>query len=287
MKIPICWHAMRDGRGRFDSTAMVNDMFDLYDVEHFPAWDRMPDVEGAVIVVHGGREITREDKLAMDIENLKWALIIYLGDEEASFQTEKISHPNAIYWVQEPLMGKHDFAHRYILDGYAHGMQDHIVKCDRDLDWFFGGQVQNERRRGCVDALRGLDWGGIVIETKGFYQGIAQSEYYRTVCRAKIIPCPSGPFSQDAARPWSALECGSVPILDDFSPVRKEPGFWKMVLGDHPFRVIEDWRTLRDEIENLKVDWPDRQYEAVAWWKGYRESFNSWLRIDLAKLGVK
>ena len=102
MKIPICWHAMRDGRGRFDSTAMVNDMFDLYDVEHFPAWNRMPDVEGAVIVVHGGREITREDKLAMDIENLKGGLMIYLGDEEASFQTEKISHPNAIYWVQEP-----------------------------------------------------------------------------------------------------------------------------------------------------------------------------------------
>ena len=50
-----------------------------------------------------------ENKLAMDIEKLKWALIIYLGDEEASFQTEKICHPNAIYWVQEPLMGKHDF----------------------------------------------------------------------------------------------------------------------------------------------------------------------------------
>ena len=166
-------------------------------------------------------------------------------------------------------------------------MQDHIVKCDRDLDWFFGGQVQNERRRGCVDALRGLDWGGIVIQTKGFYQGIAQSEYYRTVCRAKIIPCPSGPFSQDAARPWSALECGSVPILDAFQSGSQGARFLEDGAGDHPFRVIEDWRTLRDEIENLKVDWPDRQYEAVAWWKGYRESFNSWLRIDLAKLGVR
>ena len=37
----------------------------------------------------------------------------------------------------------------------------------------------------------------------------------------------------------------------------------------------------------MKVDWEDRQKEAVAWWHGYRRSFEQWLRIDLAKLGVK
>ena len=124
MKIPVCWHASKEGRGRFDSTAILNDMFDTYpNLEHYACWDKMPDVEGAVVVVHGGRELGREDKLQMDIMDLKWVLLILLGDEESSLDTTRISHPNAIYWVQEPLMGKHDFADRYILDGYAHNMQ--------------------------------------------------------------------------------------------------------------------------------------------------------------------
>lgn len=289
MKIPICWHAQKEGRGRYDSTAMLNDMLDLYDVEHYGCWDTMPDVEGAVVVVHGGREISRYDKLQMDIEPLKWCILIFLGDEEASFPAENVKHPNSISWVQEPLMGKHDFADRYMIDGYAANMQQHIVKVDRDLDWFFGGQVQNERRRGCVDALRTMDWGGIVIETKGFYQGISQAEYYRTVCRAKMIPCPSGPFSQDAARPWSALECGAIPILDDFSPTRHGPGFWNMVLGKHPFTVIKDWATLPEVIDRLKKENTDKLWNVCGdWWRVYKWEFNhTWLPVDLAILGVK
>ena len=288
-KIPVCWHGVREGRGYFNCTTMLNTMFDAYDVEHFGAWEKMPDVEGAVIVVHGGREITREDRLLMDIEPLKWCLIIYLGDEEASFQTERISHPNAIYWVQEPHLEKHTFPHRSILDGWSHNFHRTIpAEVERDLSWSFAGQMTHRRRWDCRTALQNIDWGGVIVESKGYTQGVSREEYARLLCRSKIVPCPSGPFSQDSARIWEALECGALPILDDLSPARTKPGFWAHVLGEfHPLPVITDWSTLRDEIDHLKTEWEDRQYEALVWWRMYKESFNQWLRIDLAKLGVK
>lgn len=287
MSIPIIWHAQEDGRGRYNCTSMVNDMFDAYDCVHYGGWNKMPDVEGAVVVVHGGRELGRLDALCSDIAPLEWVLLIFLGDEECSFLSEMVEHPNKKVWIQEPIPGRHDFADRYILDGYPHDYRRFIKPCKKDLDWVFAGQVTHERRYACVNALRSMEWGGVVVETKGFCQGVSREEYYSLLSRAHIVPCPSGPFSPDAARPWEALECGAVPILDDLSPSRKEPGFWKYVLGDHPFPVLTDWSKLPAKIKEVKSDWPEISLRCLAWWEGHKLSFSEWLGTDIWKLTGK
>src|SRR5579864_2231774 len=127
--IPVCWHAMEEGRGYFDCTAFLNSMFDLYECAHYGAWYSMPeDIEGAVVVVHGGREHGRIDKLNEDIAKLKWCLIVAIGDEESTFPLEKIEHANKKIWVQEPIPGRHDFADRFLIDGYGHDHARHIVE---------------------------------------------------------------------------------------------------------------------------------------------------------------
>jgi hypothetical protein len=287
--VNICWHAQEDGRGRYNSTAMLNDMFDFYDCRHHGAWAKMPNVDGAVVVVHGGRELGRFEKLQSDIEPLKWCLLIYLGDEESSFPAEKIKHPNSISWVQEPIPGRHDFAKRFIVNGYGHGALSYIMRVGpsvtKDLDWFFGGQETHERRRACVDALREIDWGGITITTKGYHQGISLMEYYRTMCRARIVPCPSGLHSPDAARAWDALECGAIPILDNFSPMRNESGFWEYVLGNHPLPTINDWNLLPAKIEAMKIRNTEQlSAECQKWWFNYKNRFWHWLSQDIKEL---
>jgi hypothetical protein len=288
MTINVVWHAQVEGRGRYDSTAMVNSMLDCYECTHHGGWDKMPDVEGAVVIVHGGRELGRLDRLNEDIKKLKYVLLIFLGDEESSFPAEKVEHPHKIVWVQEPIPGRHHFADRFIIDGYGHDRKRHIVTVDKDLDWFLGAQITHERRIACVDALRKINWGGVIIESRGYYQGVQMSEYVRMLCRAKIVPCPSGPFSPDAARPWDSLECGAIPILDDLSPTRDKPGFWQCVLGGHPFPVITDWSTLPDVIERLKAENTEiRARECLQFWETYKWKFSCWLKPDLKELGVE
>lgn len=289
-RIPVIWHAQEDSRGYYGCTAMLNDLFDHYGCgPHYPGRGRMPaGLDGAVIVVHGGRELGGLDKLNLDLQKFtKWAFIICLGDEECSFPIEKVEHPNKIVWIQEPMPGRHDFADRYIIDGYAHDHWKHIVQCEKDLDWFFGGQITHDRRLACVNALRTIDWGGIVIETRGYFQGISFSEYYRTLCRAKIVPCPSGPFSPDAARPWDALECGAIPILDDLSPTRPGPGFWSYVLGSHPLPVIRDWSLLPTYIKEIKANYEHLQPMCMQWWSRHKSNFKVQFAVDLMKLQEK
>jgi hypothetical protein len=284
--IPVVWHAQQEGRGRYNSTAMLNDMLDLhrYRCEHFPGNPYMGHFEGAVVVVHGGREIGELDRLNKDIEKMKWVLLIFLGDEESSFPAEQVVHPRKKVWVQEPIPGRHDFANRYMINGYGHDRGKYLVQCEKDLDWFFGGQVTHWRRQACVDALQKIDHGGFLIETRGYHQGISLDEYYRTLCRAKIVACPSGPFSPDAARVWDALEAGAVPILDDLSPSRSQPGFWRHVLGKHPFPVVTQWSTLPELIPAVLQDWEMLATAAQHWWREYQYKFFQWLGEDLNEL---
>ena len=288
LETPVLWHSQQDGRGHYNCTSMINDVFDYHECTHYAGFDGPPkDMEGAVVVVHGGREPGRLSALNMHIAELRWVLLIFLGDEEASFPAEQVVHSNKICWVQEPLPGKHEFADRFILDGYTPHTRKLRVELERDLDWVFAGQVTHQRRRACVDALRTIDWGGVIVETKGYCQGVSISEYHELLCRAKIVPCPSGPFSPDSARVCESLECGAIPILDDLSPTRPEPGFWKLVLGDHPLPVITDWNYLPAYIGKLKLGWEIEQRRIKNWWQWYKESMFFNFGADVHKLKTR
>lgn len=289
--IPVIWHSQDDGRGRYNCTTMLNSMFDTYECLHLSGLPRIPDgLPGAVMIVHGGRQLGSIDRVNMDLESLRWAIVICLGDEECSFPVEEIEHPNCRIWVQEPMPGRHDFADRFILDGYTPHTKKFVKELydtTRDLDWVFAGQVTHARRRACRDALQSIDWGGVIIESKGYCQGVSIEEYHRLLFRAHIVPCPSGPFSPDSARVCEALECGAIPILDDLSPTRHEPGFWGMVLGpNHPLPVVQSWDTLPDVLREVKASWHERREEIAKWWLRYNMEFYAWLGQDLKELGV-
>jgi hypothetical protein len=63
VQTPVIWHSQDDGRGYYNCTQMLNDAFDLQGCVHYPGWKRMPLVDGAVVVVHGGRELGRLERL--------------------------------------------------------------------------------------------------------------------------------------------------------------------------------------------------------------------------------
>ena len=281
--IPIIWHSQEDSRGYYNCTTMLNWMFDQHICQHHirPGVAKLAAREdGAVFIIHGGRQLGQIDHVNSDLEKFRYVIVILLGDEECSFPAEEIEHEHMRLWIQEPIPGRHDFADRFIIDGYTARFIGTRYTGKKNLDWIFAGQVTHERRRSCRDALQKLDWGGVIIESKGYCQGVSIDEYADLLSRAKIAPCPSGPFSPDAARPWEALQVGTLPILDDLSPTRREPGFWKYVLGDHPLPVVTEWDSLPWLIEGIKQDWEKRINDAIWWWEHYKAGFAGWLQED-------
>jgi len=280
--IPVAWYGV-DHRLTKNCCVMLNEMFDTYDCVH-RIGDVPTDMDGGVVVVHGESCYDKMLRLNIALSKLKWVIVVLLGDETHMLDPTLISHPRMKLWMQEPVPGVYE-ADRYILDGWTHGCKRADVP--KDLAIFFGGQDTHQRRKECVSMLREqFDWDVIMVLSKGYTLGVNREEYFRMMSRAKFVPCPCGPSSPDSARPWEALECGAIPILDSRGgyegrfPVTGN--FWPLVLGDYPLPVITNWAEFP---RCFKSEWlpnyPVLLEKCLTWWEGYKKDWLKWLREDI------
>lgn len=279
------------GRSRYACCGILNDAFDSYGslFQHYSGWDGMPRPlsDYAVVIIHGGHLRYQVETINASAQELQGVLFIIIGDEEADFPEHQLRHRNMKLWRQSPIPGKSK-ADRFPIVGYPCDCREHLVYQYRDLDWFFAGQVTHARREECVRELRKME-NGRLLETKQFYSGLEHADYFRTLGRAKVIPCPSGPVCSDTFRMAEALEAGCIPIVDEWPGWRGSPirGFWNMVFPQGiPFPLIENWSQLPQVMESLLFDYARKKAEVNAWWAEYKRNYFSWLRTDLKSLGV-
>ena len=240
---------------------------------------KMPN-DGAVVVVPARQNVGFEEMVNQQISSLGWCVLILVGDEERLFDLTKIKHQRMKLWLMQPtLKDKADF---YIGSGYAPHFRDltedkEWVYEGKQLDWFFAGQVNHERRTTAVDILKKMagreDLKGGLIESKGFTQGLSKKDYVSGMLAAKAVPCPSGIQSPDSFRVYEALEVGAVPIADDLSPVKiHKPGYWRKVFAgeDVPFKILDNYENLEGYILDVKREYPALSNKVYAWWQNYK-----------------
>lgn len=305
--IPVFWVSMRDeidARGYWDQT-ILEDLFggrlgDVpgYTFEHDEFRGNTPAINwtGGIVVIPARHHAEHIEHINHMIENMPWVLLVLTGDEEGVFPIEEVRHPNIRFWVQNPVPGRKWPGDTVFLGcGYAHGktvldeIQRAIVEkvdgaCERDLNYFFAGQVTNPRREQCVGALEDLD-GGELVETEGFAQGLDRLTYYWNLRRAAVAPAPSGPFTTDTFRAFEALEAGAVPLLDDNDPHGRS-GVWQLVFPEHlrPPTIV-DWETVGNQIGLWRG--VKQRNQVFSKWQRYKRHLRHELARHLHDLGAE
>jgi hypothetical protein len=315
MKYDVLW--LSPDRMSYSCCAMMNEIFDNAGAVHhtdlgIDSRKEFPKLRGAVVCFHGGNEaaIGRGPALAAimsaEVVNYDWVIFINFGDEAGEFPNHLIVHRNCKIYAQTPKPGT-THADRYMIEGY-HAVTPKYAEqyrhLDRDLNWFFAGQVTHARREACARAIQAArvpfarkkttQAGGvefpitsIYIPTQSFGAGVSHDTYYEFMSRAQIVPCPSGPATPDSFRMCEALECGCVPILDACALDGIE-GYWDMVFGpDHPFPVVTDWeRDFPPLLEAILDNFAAEQRACQYFWRQYKMRFRSWLLKDMLSLGA-
>lgn len=299
--VDVFWVARDPGfiTRRYADCGLLNAMFerepgtwiprDPIVFEHHDVRSYFPHHDGAVVAFSGMANAPDADWLIGEIDRMRWALVLILGNEQWDFPWHRLPETaRRKVWVMNPLPEHAHLSNR--LPGgpypgthaemapYAH------LATERPLDWFFAGQVTHQRRFDCVDALAGLKR-GLLYRTTGFMQGMPPEEYSRNVVSAKVVPCPSGPMTLDANRPLSALEGGAVPILDMIKPTDPQFDYWALVFGDdYPLPVIYDWNELPYQIEHLTADWRHLSNRTFSWWQQWKRRTALQLDSDIRTL---
>lgn len=299
MKIPVLWweRVVGDGdphaRSRYGTCTLLNQLFDNYDCEHWNEWKNFPaDASGAVVMIAGGNLLRENPLVAQNISHavagLKYVIFVVFGDEEAEFPLADLVHPNSRTWVQTPWPGRTK-ADRYLIVGYPNDcvemLRNHRA-AEKDLEYFFSGQITHPRREACLAALQSCGRHGVIAKSTHFGGGLDHPTYFNYMSRAKVVPCPSGPATPDTYRMCEALEAGAVPIIDTVS-LPGVRGYWEITLPGNPLPFVNEWDELPRIMDAVLNDY-DRVARAVRhWWLGYKLHFFNNLSLDLIALGAK
>lgn len=243
-KIPV-------GPGIYWDTALLEEL--LKDCNFH---NEIGELKEAIVVIPGayaGRHITRINK---ELKKLDKCKVIITSDEDSKFPIDKLSHPNmelfANYYHK-----KYKSKITWLPIGPA--KIPRYPYTDKDLNWFFAGQVrEHPSREKLVKRLKKIRMGKL-IESKGFAQGIPQDEYYQFMARAKAVPAPAGNVSPDSFRFYEALELGAVPISEN-------PKYWSHLFNDMPIPTLTSWKELEKEILYIADNLGHRN-NCVAWWQ--------------------
>lgn len=279
-------------RGYWDQ-AILEDTFNKGNFEHHNDFDwfaHSPEIPadrpGAVVVINGRTHIEDTARLNEDIAKLRWCLLVITGDEEASFPWREVRHPLMRVWVQLPRMNQHNDAHHKLTNGYRTGTPQILKELgpqQRNLDWFFAGQINHGRREECIAVLRQFAplHRNQTIATDGFGKEVIDFRgYLRGMASAKVAPCPSGIETPDTFRVYEALEAGAIPVVDAFSTNNQAPGFWEYVLGkDIPFPIIDYWDKFPAVLDQLLRGYPENANRVSAWWQMKKRDL-FWQLID-------
>ena len=246
--------------------------------EGYPVIDSIPH-EGGVVVVPGRYHAGDTGRIKEMIAPMRWVLVVVTSDEEGTFDTRDLRHPRMKIWAQTPGPG---FGGQLLPLGWTpHSAKLPPDPPEKDLDWYFAGQITHERRQQVAAALRNLP-GGTLLETAGFTEGLPPDEYMAQMMQAKVVPCPSGPVHVETFRMYEALAAGAIPICDTRTP--KGPSrYWDW----YPLPLLpltEDWKGIGDVISGLVTEWPASANLMGAAWTYYRHDLSRRFRDDIADL---
>lgn len=300
MSVNVVWSETSldaDNRSHYAIATLVNHAFDRAELGciHRNGFHQLPpDADGAIVVIHGEHEVRKAAQVLENINRLKWAVSIVIGDDWSVFPTEYLRGSRRKVWQQMPIPGVHDWVDRKLICGYAHDTENWLAHYEeqkryRTLDWFFAGQINHPGRKQCVTQLKMIPC-GFLHESPAFWSGLSRAEYFQKLASCKIAPCPSGAATPDTIRLAEALEAGCVPIAEDkwpptfprknFSPGKT--GYWRYVLGEEPpFPILNEWHQLPPIYDQVMCEWPENQRRLQSWWADYKQKMWRWLTEDV------
>ena len=291
MRIPVVFLSLNPdtpARGYWDM-GMLEDIFSgqMWKPATSYAYDIVPSLEqaqdGAVVVLPARAQVDYIEQINEALAPLKWVVLMLTGDEEASFPVEKINHPNIFIWVMSPRPDRHE-AYNKLGTGYPPQAREWLPSCkreaqERELDYFFAGQVTHSRRLEMAKAIDDIvefkeynKLHGEYHPSVGFTQGLEHSLYYAKLANTKVAFAPSGPETPDSFRLFEALEAGCIPIADTRDPKGVFPDdYWQWFFDEPvPFPVVTDYATLQGKTTEARDNYVPQSNKIYAWWQNYK-----------------
>lgn len=233
----------------------------------------LPEDETAIVVLPARHHAGFEEKVNIQLQRIKKVVLFLMGDEESSFDIDKINHPDINIWVQNPNPIHHERYNR-IGTGYPQSIRKlDGTEYKKDLNVYFSGQITHKKREEMWQELKDYPE-AVMNKTEGFTQGVTPEQYYSFMTRAKVVPSPAGAVIPDSFRLYEALECMAIPVADNVNSSETIHNYWKWLFKeDPPFLKVNNKEEWVDKVNQAVESYNELVQKQTAWWIKYKRDF--------------
>jgi len=265
-----------DGKWDYE---LLRSTFERNGVEQLTV-DSIPNEERCFVVIPGQGNAGKEAYISKQLQNSSRVVLFITGDESAKFNIDKIDHPNISIWVQYPHQ-KHKKYNKFFV-GVPQHLKDNLPNYPtKEYDVYFGGQITHDRRKELGQAMESLP-NAHYKPTAGFAQGQKPKDYYETLSKTKVAPCPAGAQVIDTFRFFESIEMLAMPIGDLIDSKGVEQDYFTFVYPDDlPIKKMNNWGELNSVLPGILLEYPNNMHKIVSWWIKYKRDFSIEIMKDL------
>jgi hypothetical protein len=206
----------------------------------------------------------------------KNAWLLHLGDETYEGGYDRYDYFRGVlrsYWSKI-------FNPRRVLQiplGYSAGTgpaTGQLCARQRAYLWSFVGAAAKSSRPEMIGALSPITPNFVHTTDDPNTRRMSKNEYQEILRQSVFAPSAMGNVNLECFRPYEALECGSVPILEK----RIGLDYFANILGKHPIPSFKTWGEARQFLAQLRWDDEAQDHliaECTDWWRSYKRDLSA------------
>ncbi len=193
--------------------------------------------------------------------------LFHLGDETGNHDLLEI-YKNCSY-VWRPFCSNKYFNNNNvecIPIGYKSGLK-HYKKNNREFKWAFTGTPHKSSRHDLLFQFSEIK-PFFCHKTEKFDGKIISTDQMSDIFSStNFMPCPNGFFHPETYRLYEALQCRSIPIVENAY------NYYDRLFPNNPFIKVNKW----EDAKPMLKDWKEKQIkkkqeECNNWWDNYKNS---------------
>tara|TARA_B110000014_G_C20057536_1_gene550530 strand:- start:368 stop:1255 length:888 start_codon:yes stop_codon:yes gene_type:complete len=194
--------------------------------------------------------------------------LIHLGDETTNHELGSVY--NNCNYVWRTFCSNKYFNNNKISClpiGYKSGVKLKDIKEKRKYKWSFLGNPHKSSRHDLLFQLSDIK-PSFCHKTIKFNEKIVEVEEMSKVLSSSIFtPCPNGFVHPETYRLYEALECESIPI------VQNTYKYYDRLIPNNPFIKVDIWLEAKKIIKTWSVEQiKEKKDECSFWWKEYKKN---------------
>ena len=200
--------------------------------------------------------------------------LIHLGDESGMYNLSKVydyfNHVWRVFCFNKYFNNKKVSC---LPIGYKSGTYLTSESKNRKYKWSFIGTPHKSSRHDLLFQLSNIK-PSFLHTTKKFNEKIIDVEQMSSILSStKFVPCPNGFVHPETYRLYEALECESVPIVEDAY------SYYDRLFPKNPFLKVSKWsesKTILNEWGDEKINM--KKQECKNWWSKYKINLQKFIK---------